>query len=77
MPCSLHVAWDEKLAAYDFGPSHPLAPIRVELTIALARALGVLSQAMANEPELPWGEGRFTPAFPKLMQLLVAIYPPE
>src|SRR5580698_6829683 len=42
MPCSLHVAWDEKLAAYDFGPGHPLAPIRVELTIALARALGVL-----------------------------------
>jgi len=37
---------------------------------------GVLSQAMANEPDLPWGEGRFTPMFPKLMQLLVAVYPP-
>jgi AcrR family transcriptional regulator len=36
---------------------------------------GVLSQAFANEPDLPWGEGRFTPAFPKLMKLLVAAYP--
>jgi len=38
----LAVVWHEALAEYDFGPGHPLAPIRVELTIALARALGVL-----------------------------------
>lgn len=38
---------------------------------------GVLSQAMANEPQLEWGNGRFTPLFPKLMKLLVAVYPPE
>jgi hypothetical protein len=37
---------------------------------------GVLSQAMANEPGLPWGQGRFTTQFPKLMKLLVAAYPP-
>jgi acetoin utilization protein AcuC len=43
MDCTLHLAWDERLAGYDFGPGHPLAPIRVELAIALARALGVLS----------------------------------
>jgi AcrR family transcriptional regulator len=36
---------------------------------------GVLSQAMANEPDLEWGQGRFTPTFPKLMKLLVAAYP--
>ena len=30
---------------------------------------------MANEPELPWGEGRFTPAFPRLMELFAAAYP--
>jgi len=42
MTCTLHVAWDERLAGYDFGPGHPLAPVRVELTIELARALGVL-----------------------------------
>ena len=37
---------------------------------------GVLSQAIANEPELPWGEGRFTPTFPTLMRLLPAAFPP-
>ena len=42
MSCTLHVAWDDRLAGYDFGPSHPLAPVRVELTLELARQLGVL-----------------------------------
>jgi len=39
--------------------------------------VGVLSQAFANEPDLPWGEGRFTPMFPKLMRLLPAAFPPS
>jgi AcrR family transcriptional regulator len=38
--------------------------------------IGVLSQAFANEPDLEWGTGRFTPLFPRLMRLLVAAYPP-
>ena len=42
MTCTVHVAWDDRLTSYNFGPGHPLAPIRVELTIELARALGVL-----------------------------------
>jgi len=37
--------------------------------------IGVLTQAMANEPDLEWGQGRFTSTFPKLMKLLVAAYP--
>jgi acetoin utilization protein AcuC len=41
--CTLHVAWDKQLAEYDFGPGHPLAPVRVELTMELARAFGVLT----------------------------------
>ena len=44
MACTLHVAWDERLTGYDFGPGHPLAPVRVELTIALAEAFGVLAE---------------------------------
>ena len=43
MTCSLHVAWDDELAGYDFGDGHPMAPSRVELTIELARAFGVFS----------------------------------
>ncbi|MBM0229973.1 acetoin utilization protein AcuC [Micromonospora sp. ATA51] len=37
------VVWDEALLAYDMG-DHPLDPVRVELTIALARELGVLDR---------------------------------
>jgi AcrR family transcriptional regulator len=37
--------------------------------------VGVLSQAFANEPDLPWGEGRFTPTFARLMRLLPAVFP--
>jgi acetoin utilization protein AcuC len=45
MPCTLRVAWDDRLTGYDFGPGHPLAPVRLELTMELARTLGVLAAA--------------------------------
>lgn len=37
---------------------------------------GTFSQATANEPEQPWGQGRFSPHFPRLMALLPELYPP-
>ena len=43
MDCTLHVSWDDRLTGYDFGPQHPLAPIRVKLTMELATAFGVLA----------------------------------
>ena len=45
MACTLHVAWDDRLAGYDFGTGHPMAPVRVELTIELARVFGLFSLA--------------------------------
>ena len=42
MACTVHLAWTERLIGYNFGPGHPLAPIRVELTMELACAFGVL-----------------------------------
>jgi acetoin utilization protein AcuC len=48
VPGSLTLAWDDRLTGYDFGPGHPLAPVRVELTMALARALGVLDLPSAS-----------------------------
>lgn len=36
------VVWDDRLGAYDFGPGHPLAPIRVQLAMRLAIDLGLL-----------------------------------
>lgn len=44
MSRSLRVVWDEKLTSYDFGPGHPMAPVRVDLAMALARELGVFDR---------------------------------
>ena len=41
MTCTLHLAWDSRLAGYDFGPGHPMAPLRLELTMELAQAFGL------------------------------------
>jgi acetoin utilization protein AcuC len=41
MSASLKVMWDDRLTSYDFGPAHPLNPVRVDLTMALARELKV------------------------------------
>ncbi|GAA0954680.1 acetoin utilization protein AcuC [Virgisporangium aurantiacum] len=38
------VLWDESMLGYNLG-DHPLDPVRLELTIALARDLGVLDRA--------------------------------
>ncbi len=60
MAGSLTLVWDEALTKYDFGPGHPLAPVRVELTIALAREFGVLAR-----PEV----SLLTPASAQLTEL--------
>ena len=44
MSASTLVIWDEVFTAYDFGPDHPLRPLRLELTLALAGQLGVLAR---------------------------------
>ncbi len=36
------VVFDQTLCEYDFGPGHPMSPIRVDLTMRLAEELGVL-----------------------------------
>ncbi len=43
-PGPASVVFDTSLTDYDFGPSHPMSPIRVALTIRLARELGVLDR---------------------------------
>ena len=39
---STEIVWDDAFLDYDFGPGHPMAPIRLDLTMRLARELGVL-----------------------------------
>lgn len=41
MSSRTRIVWDPQFARYDFGPTHPMAPLRLELTAALTRALGL------------------------------------
>jgi acetoin utilization protein AcuC len=47
------VVFDPTLTAYDFGVSHPMSPLRVDLTVRLARELGVLAPEDGVGPGLP------------------------
>jgi len=44
MECSgpTSIVFDPTLTGYDFGPTHPMSPVRVDLTMRLAEELGVL-----------------------------------
>ena len=46
MECSgpSSVVFDPTLCGYDFGPTHPMSPVRVDLTMRLAGELGVLDR---------------------------------
>jgi AcrR family transcriptional regulator len=65
-------AFTDAIAAGELGPE---ADSDEAVFLVSTLITGVLSQAMANEPDLVWGQGRFTPLFPKLMKLIVAAYP--
>ncbi len=42
---ALRLIWDPVFIGYDFGPQHPMAPIRLELSARLMRDFGLLSGA--------------------------------
>lgn len=42
MPLLARFVWDEDFTRYDFGPQHPMSPLRLDLTMRLARELGLL-----------------------------------
>jgi acetoin utilization protein AcuC len=41
----LAVVWDDRLSEYDFGPGHPMAPVRVQLAMRLAAEFGLFAHA--------------------------------
>ncbi|WP_299298955.1 acetoin utilization protein AcuC [uncultured Brachybacterium sp.] len=43
-PVPTGIVWDDALGEYDFGPFHPMAPIRLTLTRELARCAGLLDR---------------------------------
>ncbi len=44
VPHRVEAVWNETFLGYNFGPSHPMAPVRVDLAMRLARELGVLDR---------------------------------
>ncbi len=42
--CRACLVYDDSLVGYDFGPGHPMSPVRVDLTVGLARHAGVLDR---------------------------------
>jgi AcrR family transcriptional regulator len=69
----------QKAAVADAITAGQLGPADVDQVVHLLSVfiVGILSQAIANEPDLEWGHGRFTTLFPQLMNLLPALYPPS
>ncbi|SFP45039.1 acetoin utilization protein AcuC [Saccharomonospora viridis] len=45
------VVWDSALLAYNFGSDHPFNPVRLDLTVRLATALGVLQDVPLLVPD--------------------------
>lgn len=50
------LVWDDALARYDLGPGHPLAPVRVELTVDLIRRCGILGDGVDEVLPGPFDE---------------------
>lgn len=46
------VVWDEAFLGYELSPDHPLNPVRLDLTIRLARELGVLDGVELLAPSM-------------------------
>lgn len=49
MGCRASVVWSEEYLGYNFG-EHPMSPVRLDLTMRLARAAGVLDRVELIEP---------------------------
>ena len=51
---TVRVVWSPALLEYDFGPQHPMNPLRLDLTMRLAQSMGVLDatgvQVVGAEP---------------------------
>jgi len=68
-----HRALADAVRAGELGPdAHSIDAVYL-VSILIA---GALSQAIANEPDVAWGEGRFSSQFTRALGVLPALYPP-
>src|SRR6476646_4435374 len=66
------VVFDKSLTEYDFGPAHPMSPIRVDLTMRLADELGVLDHGLRRVPAPIADEARIATVHdPRLIEAVV------
>jgi AcrR family transcriptional regulator len=63
----------DAVAADQLGPGAASEQAVYVLSVLIS---GLIGQSLANEPDLPWGAGRFSPLLPKLINVLPALYPP-
>lgn len=57
----VRVVWGDELTGYDFGPQHPMNPVRLDLTARLCREFGVFDSPGVEvvPPSLPGGNDEF------------------
>jgi hypothetical protein len=67
---------DALAEAVELGQLGPAASSDEAISFLAIIIIGSLAMEIANEPELPWGAGRFSTQVPRLVDLLVALYPP-
>ncbi len=66
------VVFDRSLTEYDFGPAHPMSPVRVDLTMRLAEELGVLDRGLRMVPAPMADEDRIATVHdPRLIEAVV------
>jgi len=55
MPTQATVVWDPTFTKYDFGPNHPMSPVRLDLTARLCDAFGLFDHADVEllNPDVP------------------------
>ena len=55
MPTQARVIWDQSFTAYNFGASHPMNPLRLDLTARLCDAFGLLGgpEVEVVSPQVP------------------------
>jgi AcrR family transcriptional regulator len=63
-------------AAVRRGELHPDAASEEGLDLASALIAGLISQQLANEPDVTYEQGRFTRQVPRLPAVFAAVYPP-
>lgn len=55
MPTQAQVVWDQSFTSYDFGPDHPMSPVRLDLTARLCGAFGLFDgpEVEVMNPPMP------------------------